>query len=148
MSDPTFFETVMRRCQQEGPCLVWTGARNDAGYGQLQWNGRVQYVHRLVYEHQFGPIPAGMYVCHKCDNPPCFAPDHLSLGTNADNQQDAANKGRRASGSKHPGSKLTEAQVAEIRATNGLQREVAERYGVSQSVISRIRSRRVWRYAP
>jgi hypothetical protein len=131
---------IFTRCRQEGECLVWTGARNDAGYGQLQWDGRVQYVHRLVYATQIGPIPEGMYVCHKCDNPPCFAPDHLFLGTNADNQRDASAKGRKPRGSAHLGHRLSDEQVDRIRDSVDNQRDLAAALGVSQSLISRIRA--------
>ena len=136
----TLAAAIFSRSQQEGECLVWTGARNSAGYGQIHWEGRTVYVHRLVYETQFGPIPDGLYVCHRCDNPPCFAPDHLFLGTNADNQRDASAKGRKPRGEAHGGHRLTDVQVEAIRSSRDNQRETAERLGVSQSLVSRIRA--------
>jgi len=80
------------------PCLVWTGATNDKGYGQRRVDGRVQYVHRLAWEEEHGPIPDGMKVLHHCDNPPCYEVTHLFLGTTADNQADMAAKGRSTKG--------------------------------------------------
>jgi hypothetical protein len=134
------WEDLIARAQFEGECLVWTGARNDVGYGQMSVAGKVVYVHRRAWEVARGGIPAGMYVCHHCDNPPCFLPAHLFLGTNSDNQRDAVAKGRKPRGEQHLGARLTDAQVEEIRATTGNQREIAKRYGVSQSLVSRLRS--------
>ena len=75
-------------------CIEWTGAANQYGYGRRQWKGRVVYVHRLAYEQAHGPIPPGLFVLHRCDNPPCYNPDHLFLGTQRDNLQDMSRKGR------------------------------------------------------
>lgn len=136
----TTLDWLSQRARPDGDCLIWGGAKNDRGYGQVMWNGRVVYVHRLAYESEHGPIPDGLYVCHTCDNPPCFNPVHLWAGTNAENQQDAKAKGRRASGERHPGHRLTTEQIAVIRASNGNQRVLAEQLGVSQSLISRIRA--------
>ena len=74
-------------------CLVWTGARSSAGYGQRWRDGKVRYVHRETWEEANGPIPPGMLVMHTCDNPPCFRLAHLRLGTQRDNIRDAASKG-------------------------------------------------------
>jgi hypothetical protein len=77
-------------------CLVWTASRTGNGYGQ--W--RQQPAHRLVYELEIGPIPEGMVVCHRCDNPPCVNPAHLFLGTQADNLRDARTKGHNVQAAK------------------------------------------------
>jgi hypothetical protein len=76
-------------------CWVWTGSVVGYGYGQIKVNGRQLKTHRYVYEQLVGDIPDGMFVCHKCDNPPCCNPDHLFLGTPRDNTQDMVQKGRR-----------------------------------------------------
>lgn len=77
----------------EGTCWQWTkGPKN--GYGQVWWGGRLQLVHRVCWELSYGPIPEGMLVCHRCDNPPCVRPSHLFLGTHGDNARDAWAKGR------------------------------------------------------
>lgn len=80
----------------ETGCIEWTGARQKAGYGALNLDGEVKATHRLSYETNVGPIPTGMFVCHKCDNPSCINPEHLFLGTNEDNVEDMRQKGRAA----------------------------------------------------
>jgi hypothetical protein len=97
-------------------------------------------VHRLSYKHFKGPIPHGIMVCHKCDNRPCFNPAHLFLGTQHENLLDMARKGRRA-GERSAQAKLTEKDIFAIRKAYGegaFQRELAEKYGVTQTAISMI----------
>lgn len=77
-------------------CWVWQGSKNWKGYGQVLFRGVRWVIHRFMYAAYIGPIPPGMFVCHTCDNPPCCNPDHLWLGTHADNQKDMVRKGRHA----------------------------------------------------
>lgn len=74
-----------------GACWIWTGPTNNHGYGRF---GGSRYAHRVSYQLAHGPIPPGMVVLHRCDNPPCVNPDHLSLGTQRDNVRDMVTKGR------------------------------------------------------
>ena len=77
-------------------CWMWTGARNRQGYGQLRTGhrGLLEMAHRLAWEFYRGPVPPGMHVLHRCDNPPCVNPDHLWLGTPKSNALDRQAKGR------------------------------------------------------
>jgi hypothetical protein len=76
-------------------CVEWTGTRNKAGYGVMGIGHRGhELVHRVAYRILAAPIPKGLCVLHKCDNPPCLLPEHLFLGTKKDNQQDMSKKGR------------------------------------------------------
>lgn len=117
-------------------CWVWTGFRDRKGYGQIALDGRRGvhgYTHRVAWELHNGPIPDGLWVLHRCDNPPCCNPAHLFLGTAADNNRDMAAKGR------HVGTtKLTSRQVVEIVCNRGVlsQTQLAKVYGVSNATVS------------
>lgn len=82
------------RVRVSSECWEWTGGRYWDGYGHLRHMGRSLKAHRVAWELFCGPIPAGLSVLHRCDNPPCVRPDHLWLGTQSDNIKDMVNKGR------------------------------------------------------
>ena len=77
-------------------CWIWTKATNERGYGVFKVFGTRRQIkaHRATYQEFVGAIPEGMDVLHRCDNPPCCNPEHLFLGTHADNMRDCARKGR------------------------------------------------------
>lgn len=79
-------------------CWEWMGPRVGIGYGSFWANGKTVRAHRLAWELVNGPIPTGLSVLHRCDNPPCVRPDHLFIGTNADNSKDMVQKGRSPTG--------------------------------------------------
>lgn len=80
-----------------GPtCWEWIGAPGSGGYGQRRFEGKPTGAHRVSWIMENGPIPNGLWVLHKCDNPPCVRPDHLFLGTHVDNMVDMTAKGRHA----------------------------------------------------
>jgi len=117
------------------------------GHGQISVGGKGKGGKRLVGTHRVswmvhnGPIPAGLIVCHRCDNPPCVNPDHLFLGTKAENSLDMVRKGRQKRGESLPQSKLTDAQIQEIKSlTNIPQRQIGKMFGISQGAVSMIRS--------
>lgn len=131
-------------------CLVWQASRQTNGYGQFSYKGKNRRAHRVAYELTHGTIPEGMCVCHSCDNPLCVNPDHLWLGTQAENLRDMRAKKRAndpcLKGSAAGNVKLTEDDVENIRANrmNLKQTELATLYGVTQSSISNIQSRKSW----
>lgn len=134
------------------PCIEWTGARNVKGYGARQWRGHVRRAHRVAWEEANGPIPDGMMVLHRCDNPPCVNVAHLFLGTAADNTADMIAKGRRASvaGEKNAKAKLTLDQVRSIREAHaaGVSNATQARtYGVTRSTIRHIVIGLTWKIA-
>lgn len=79
-----------------GDCWVWTRSTADFGYGKIGDGSRVRGTHVVSWELTNGPVPEGLWVLHRCDNPPCVRPEHLFLGTAADNNQDMIRKGRAA----------------------------------------------------
>jgi len=131
-------------------CLVWpfnlNGTVGGLRYGMLREHGRMRTVSRVAYEHFIGPIPDGRLVCHKCDNPPCFNPRHLFCGTYKDNEQDKKAKMRHVFGMKHSLSKLSDAQVIEMRTIADLmtRQALADKYGVGLRHVFKILRRELW----
>jgi len=125
-------------------CWLWSGTTEGSGYGVTRKGTREIRVHRLVFEAVKGPIPDGMLVCHRCDNRVCCNPDHLFLGTNAENMADMSRKSRSAK-------KLTPERVAEIREryqSGKPQSALAAEYGLSGSTISDLCTGKSWAFAP
>jgi hypothetical protein len=133
-----------------GPgCHEWLGTLNTSGYGHLDFGGRKQLAHRIVWALERGPIPSGMNVLHHCDNPRCVKPEHLFVGTQGDNVADMMRKDRHArtvtmAGERHTGAKITEAQVREIRADKRLCRLIAPEHGISAGNVWLIKTRKAW----
>jgi len=130
-------------------CWEWTGGKISTGYGLAWTNGGSRVLaHRLSYTLNCGPIPYGMQVLHKCDNPACVKPAHLFLGTQADNVADMEQKGRDHKVGRHGednnGAKIDAATVRAIRASSLVAREAATHFGVSKSLVHAIRQRRLW----
>jgi hypothetical protein len=128
-------------------CWEWTGTKNKKfKHGRVGKDYKLVLAHRLSWELTNGPIPEGICVCHKCDNPPCCNPNHLFLGTKKDNMQDMIKKGRSnyLNGEAHGSAKLTTAQVLEILRVGKARTstEWAAEFGVSRSCIKHVWSRR------
>jgi hypothetical protein len=130
--------------------MEWQGAINGRGYGQVGFEGRVQYVHRLVYAWANAENPGALHVCHSCDNPRCCNPAHLFLGTHQENHADKARKGRtgkeKRSGELNTKSKLTNAAVREILTSTATGGALARKFGVSRALVNMVRRREIWRH--
>lgn len=132
---------------KEDPCAVWTGTLSTTGgYGVYVRRGKPRMAHRHAWELAYGPIPDGLKVCHRCDNPPCIQPSHLFLGTTNDNNQDRHAKGRYAHGEDHAESRLTIVQVREMRDRypGETRAHLAREYGVGWSTVDGIVKRKAW----
>lgn len=132
-------------------CWPWVGGRaHPFGYGLIGLDGRPTTAHRVAWLVTRGPIPRGLSVLHRCDNPPCCNPAHLFLGTQADNMHDRHAKGRFARGSAVHSAKLTEDHVRAIRATYSVGirgrgvRALATRYGVAKNAVRCVLARTTW----
>ena len=144
-------DDLAKRSVRVGDCLVWTGVTQRFGYGRVGHRGRLLFVHRLAWEDANGPIPNGLCVLHRCDNPACFNPNHLFLGTLADNNRDRDEKGRSAKGSGNGFAKLDEEQVSEIKvrlASGETQASLAMEFAVNYRTISTIAVGRAWKHVP
>jgi HNH endonuclease/Helix-turn-helix len=144
----THEERLSNHVVKEG-CWIFGGSQSRLGYGMVAWweNGILHgtRAHRLAWLTWVGPIPDGLHVLHHCDNRLCINPEHLWLGTHADNMRDMASKGRRKgiNAGEHNGrSKLTQEDADEIRriyAKGGRsQQSIADEFGISQDAVSKI----------
>lgn len=146
------------KVKKTSECWLWLGSKSDFGHGQVRINGELFRAHRVSWLWANGTIPDGKCVLHKCDVPNCVNPDHLFLGTKADNTQDMMAKNRHKFtnhyGESSGTSKLSKAQVTEIRKlfinSGGIlgkgkyrrgalsQKKLGEMFGVSQVQIGNI----------
>jgi hypothetical protein len=156
-----FFEKV----DKNGPvhqhlgtrCWIWTAYADRAGYGRIASPGHgtpSRLASHVSWEIHYGDIPPGKIVCHKCDNPPCVNPEHLFVGTHADNMHDKERKGRAnrnnpARGSRQGLAKLTEPEVEYIITqllVGRTCRSLSEEFSVSKSAVDMIRYRISWKH--
>ena len=128
-------------------CWVWPFHTQSAGYGQARWRGSDRQATRIVHEFAFGfPPPDDLFACHICDVPRCVNPNHVFYGTNAENLADMRGKRRHAFGGQNGRAKLSDEIVREIRGSAEAQDVLAERFGVDQSVISKVKSHKIWNH--
>jgi hypothetical protein len=135
-------------------CWDWPKSKNvQSGYGQLStWidgKRKLLTAHVVSYRAHNGPTE-GLFVCHSCDNPACFSPSHLFLGTQLDNMTDMIAKGRSKHlvGQDRHSAKLTNEQAISIRSDPRKPGEIAVQYGLNRSTIEAIKSGRTWRHLP
>ena len=133
-------------------CIEWQGYKSRQGYGRTTHNGESWRIHRLVWTKAYGEIPAGMSICHSCDNPACVNIQHLWLGSDADNVHDRDRKGRQYTprGSSNGSSVLNETKVLEIRRMRTETAlscpKLAQVFGVNKTTIQRIINRKRWQH--
>lgn len=143
-------ERLLARVDKTAGCWLWTGAVKGNGYGVIGVSIPRRdnaYVHRVMYEHSYGPIPPGMEVCHHCDVRNCVRPEHLFLGTHQENVADCIAKERHKRGEMEPRAKLTEAHVRVIRdrvAAGERRKDLAVEYGVCTQNVDMIVTRKRW----
>lgn len=140
-----FWEKVEVRGADD--CWPWLAATKQGGYGKIiDADGRFQLTHRVAYRFAFGDIPVGLVVCHRCDNPGCVNPQHLFLGTQAENLRDMRSKHRDnpPRGSKHPKTRLDEVLVVRLRADQRSHRRIAKDYGIGKSTVGMIKAGLTW----
>jgi hypothetical protein len=129
-------------------CWLWLGSINSKGYAIVWVEGKHRRAARLMWALAHGDIPAGLEVCHSCDNRLCINPDHLSVATHAENVRQVSERKRWPDrrGEKHHMRLLTVDQVRAIRADSRRHVDIAADYGVSKSTISAIKSGQNWGY--
>lgn len=136
-------ERILEKIEKSASgCWEWTAQLRPDGYAMVWHEGGSRRAHRLSYEVFKGvKLDPHDVLCHRCDNRKCVNPDHIFIGTRADNVRDAASKDRMPFGDDHWNARLTEAQVEMIRSIKGVtQKEIARQFGVNSSTIGRIRS--------
>ena len=130
-------------------CWNWTGVKIKKDYGHIKMDGKMILTHRFSWTIHFGKIPEDLCVLHTCDNPPCVNPNHLFLGTIADNNKDRDDKNRQAKlkGENHGMAKLTWDKVKEIRnLKNQLsQRKIAKMFNIHRGTVSKIHTNKIWK---
>jgi len=154
-SKDTLIARFWSKVIKEDNCWLWTGSKTLAGYGTIiagtaRTGDKTEvsiYAHRASWEIANGrAIPSGMIICHTCDNPPCVNPDHLFLGTHADNIRDKTAKGRTPKGEYHHAAKLSDNDIRAIRESPLSQLELSSEYEISQSNVSLIKAGKRWKH--
>ncbi|AZS49242.1 hypothetical protein BpsS140_00049 [Bacillus phage vB_BpsS-140] len=143
-TDRGCFQVIDRWVDKDGYSFVSAGRTEHGKYPKYR-------SHRFIYEECFGKIPEGVLVRHKCDNPACVNPEHLELGTHADNMKDMSKRGRHSSHGRHTtgNAKLNMNIARQIRKDWGDHemniKQLSKKYGVSPSSIGRVIHNEAWK---
>lgn len=147
---PEYAERFFAKVRKTPGCWEWKAGYFDKGYGAFRLGGKLRKAHRVSWEMHNGEIPEGLKVLHECDNPKCVRPEHLFLGTDQDNADDRAAKGRTAIGAACHKTKLTPENVREMRRLRVREGvpfyKLGERFGVSAPTAQRAISGLSWRH--
>ena len=131
-------------------CVIWPFSVGSHGYGQVWWNNKMALAHRISLTLAAGPPPEdSMDAAHSpayCNHRSCINPDHLRWATRKENEGDKLHTGARAAGERNGHSKLSDQKVRKIILDSRTQRVIAAEFGVSQSVISFIKSKKIWKH--
>lgn len=136
-----------RASKHPNGCHEWPGHIDQDGYGSAKIDGRRQRVHRVAWERRKGPVPQGLYVLHRCDNPPCANEEHLFLGTAKDNYEDARAKGRHAHGERNGNATLSNELMRRLVVgdlSTMPPKAAAGIFGCPWTAIARAREGRTW----
>lgn len=155
----TFAERFWEKVDKTKECWEWISALSTEGYGSFSATSiglsRSAQAHRVSWILANGALPKELYVLHRCDNRRCVNPAHLFLGSHSDNMVDKVSKNRQSKGLAHSAtcrgelvgnSKLTESIVRSIRADPRPQTVIAADYGITQSLVSYVKNRKIWRH--
>lgn len=145
------FDAKADKSGGEDACWIWKSGTARGGYGITRWRGSQIMAHRVALILTGVSVPRDMMVCHRCDNPPCVNPKHLFVGSRSQNMADMVGKDRQARGERNGQAKLTPTQVQELRLARREGAKIAvlsQRFGVSESLVTLIASKKRWRHLP
>lgn len=147
---PKIVQRFWKSVYKAEACWLWLHTKNQYGYGYIRYNNKSYSAHRLSWMLHNGSIPDGILVCHRCDIRNCVNPEHLFLGTHADNSLDMVEKGRSLRGERKRNAKLNKEKVLAIREKCSKPdvnwSHVAKEFGVTRSTIKRVHNREWWKW--